>query len=315
MHYRYPPVTYLLLWPLSRIPLFWAGFIWMLGAWAAATVAVILMVRTARLRFSPDALVATCAYMVAYIVLAVRSGNVQPYIIAMILAALFLSESRPVVAACLLAIAITFKIWPIFFLPWFLRGRRRMALIWLVPVMLLLWLAPLILWSPSHYLDLICQWYGSEFQNATTSSELWYFPGQSLRGLLLRYLTLSDPWIRGFPKVHLFSFSPETVVHAWEVTASIFYVAACVAMLRSESTKRRVWDGLSFALFTLLQPFCLKSSMISLGPAVLIIAAALYSGESPGPNDSLARRVFLSGMRAFILRCGHSVQAACFVSY
>jgi Glycosyltransferase family 87 len=296
MHYRYAPVTYPLLWPLSRMPLYWAGVVWMIGAWTAAIAAVGLTVRAARLRFARNAILAACAYMLSYVVLAIHSGNVQPYLIAMILAALFLSESRPVIAAFLLAIAITFKIWPVFFLPWFLYCRRRAVLVLLVPVILVVWLTPLMLWSPSRYLDLIHQWYCSEFQSAMTNSELWYFPGQSLRGVLLRYLTPPDPWIKGFPDVHILSLSPGSVVRAWEVTAGVIYSSACVAMLRSDPSMRRVWDGLSFALFTLLEPFCVKSGMISLGPAALI-AAALYSCErraARGSVEMLARFLFLA---------------------
>ena len=293
MYYRYPPVTYILLWPLSRMPLAWAGFIWMLGAWATAIAAVILTVRAADLRFTRNAIMGACACMLAYAVLAVRYGNIQPYLIAMILVALVLSETHPVASASLLALAITFKIWPLFFVPWFLRRNRRMVLVWLIPAMLLLWLVPLFVWSPSRYLDLIAQWYRTEFQSLGVNSEMWYFPGQSLRGILLRYLTVSEPWAKGFPDVHMFSFSPAGVVRAWEAIAAATYAAASIAMLRSDYSKRWIWDGASFALFTLLEPFGPISGMISLGPAALIAAAA-YSREgcSGKSRESLAGRLF-----------------------
>jgi Glycosyltransferase family 87 len=289
MYYRYPPVTYILLWPLGQTSLAWAGFIWTLGAWAAAIAAVILAIRTTQLRFSRNAIIAACAYMLAYVVLAVRYGNIQPYLIAMILAALVLSETHPVLSATLLALAITFKIWPLFFVPWFLRRNRRMALAWLIPAMLLLWLVPLFVWSPARYLDLIGQWFHSEVQSAGVNSEMWYFPGQSLRGILLRYLTVSEPWAKGFPDVHMFSFPAAVVVRAWEAIAAAIYAATSIAMLRSDDNKRWIWDGASFALFTLLEPFGPISGMISIGPAVLVAAAA-SSAESRG---SLARRLFL----------------------
>jgi hypothetical protein len=288
MYYRYPPVTYILLWPLSLMPLSWAGFIWMLGAWAAAAGAVILTIRTAGLRFSRNAIVGACACMLAYVVLAIRYGNVQPYLIAMILVALVLSETHPVASASLLALAITFKLWPLFFAPWFLRRNRRMVLVWLIPAMLFLWLVPLFVWSPSRYLDLIAQWYHSELQSAVVNSEMWYFPGQSLRGILLRYLTVYEPWAKGFPDVHMFSFSPAAVVRAWGVTAAFAYVTASLEMLRSDYRKRWIWDGAAFALFTLLEPFGPVSGMISLGPAVLIAAASI----STEPRQNLARRLF-----------------------
>lgn len=99
MHYRYPPVTYLLLWPLSRLPLYWAGVIWMIGAWTAATATAALAIRTERLSLAPHAVAAACGYLLAYVVLALRSGNVQPYLIAMVFAALLLSETHRVAAA------------------------------------------------------------------------------------------------------------------------------------------------------------------------------------------------------------------------
>lgn len=276
MHYRYPPATYFLLWPLSRLPLYWAGVAWMMGAWLAAIGAVGVAVRTAHLRFRPDALAVTGAYMFVYVVLSVRSGNIQPYLIALILAALFLADSHHVTASALMALAITFKLWPVFFLPWFLHPRRRKVLVWLIPTMIFIWLIPLLRWTPCEYLDLVHQWYRSEVSAATTNSEIWYFPGQSLRAILLRYLTSAEPWIKGFPDVHLFSLPQGPVVAVWLATSGVFYLATCLAMLHSDGSKHRIWDGVAFALFTVLQPFCARSGMISLGPAVMI-AAALYS--------------------------------------
>src|SRR5215469_9051387 len=140
LHYRYPPVTYLLIEPVGWLPLRWAGFLWVLGSWAACGAAVVLAVHTARSRYTAAGIVAASAYLIAYAVLAIRAGNVQPYVIAMIFAALLLAESRPVLAAGLLALAITFKIWPLFFLPWFLRRGRRAVLAWLAAALLVLWL-------------------------------------------------------------------------------------------------------------------------------------------------------------------------------
>jgi len=288
LHYRYPPVTYLLIEPLRWLPLRWAGYFWVLGSWGACAAVVALAVYTARLRFTAIAIAAASAYLIAYVVLAIRAGNVQPYVIAMIFAALLLAESRPLLAAVLLALAITFKIWPLFFLPWFLRAGRRAVLAWLAPALLVLWLAPLVVWSPATYVDLLKQWYVSEFQSATAYSELWYYPGQSLRGILLRYWSTADPWLKGFPDIHWLTLAPAQVVRIWELISAAIYAAACWAMLRADEKSRWTWDAIAFALFTLLQPFCAKSSMISMGPPALL-AASLYSTRS----DGLARRLFL----------------------
>ena len=69
-----------------------------------------------------------------------------------------------------------------------------------------------------------------------------------------------------------------------------------------------VWDGLFFALFSILQPFCLKSSMISLGPAVLV-AAALCSEQTrlfQSTPEKAARLLFFAACGVSL--CGAVVQ-------
>lgn len=293
MIFRYPPIAYLLLWPLGILPLRWAGFIWMLGAWTAAGASVEIARKLLVLRFQRTAVFLGFAGMLAYSVLSVRSGNIQPYLIAMIFAAITLSATRPAVAGSLFAIAISFKLWPAFFLPCFLRRGRRQVLRWLLPAMLILWVIPIAVWPLPQYLHLVAQWYREELQIAATNSELWYFPGQSLRGVLLRYTTLATPWLSGFPDMHFLCLSTIMAVRIWLVAAGSTYLLVCGLMLRSTGTPW-VWDGLLFALFTILEPFCPKSSMISLGPAV-VVAAAIYSKGAQPPSirsASIARRLF-----------------------
>lgn len=295
MIFRYPPVAYLLLWPLGTIPLPWAGFIWMLGAWTASVASIQIARQALALRFRRSAVLLSFACMLAYFVLSVRSGNIQPYLIAMIFAAITISSTRPVLAAVLLAVCISFKVWPAFFLPCFLRQERRAALIWLAPAIVTLWLIPMAMWSPSEYSNLIRQWCRQELAIVRSNSELWYYPGQSLRGILLRYTTSTNPWLHGFPDVHFLCLSPALVVRMWLFAATGSYLIVCTAMLRAVVGTQWAWDGFLFALFSILEPFCPKSSMISLGPA-LLVAAAMYSGGrtfTPLACAWTARRLFL----------------------
>lgn len=305
MIYRYPPVTYLLLWPLGSLPLRWAGFIWMLGAWTAAVASAQIARKLLVLRFQVAAILLSFAGMLSYSVLSIRSGNIQPYLIALIFTAIILSASHPAIAAGLLAIAISFKLWPVFFLPCFLLRGRRAVLVWLLPAMLILWLVPIVVWPPPQYSHLIAQWYQQELQIATADSELWYFPGQSLRGVLLRYTTSAAPWLSGFPDVHFLSLSPIVVIRIWIVAAGSTYLVVCGAMLRSATRTQWVWDGLLFALFSILEPFCPKSSMISLGPAVMV-AAAIYSD---GAGHTSIRSAWIA-RRLFELACALSLSCA-----
>lgn len=275
MSYRYPPVTYLILYPLRLLPLRAAGFCWMMTAWIAAVGTLLLAIRIRGLRFSPNAILACCAFMLAYIVLAIRYGNVQPFVICAIFSALILSETYPKWSGILLAVAISFKVWPILFLPWlFHRPRFRAAtysILWLIA----LWVSPLLIFGKNWYWSLLKQWY-TAMRNLGTNYSEFYFPGQSLRGLLLRYFTALSPPLNDFPSIHVFSLSPKTVVIAWGVISVIAYCFFTIYMLRSGTNTLWAWDGLAFVLYSLLEPYAVKSGLISLGPAVLT-AACLYT--------------------------------------
>lgn len=276
MEYRYPPVTYLLLIPLKWLPLRAAGVCWMLLAWTNAMVSVSLAIRIRRLRFSPVAIVASCAFLLAYVVLAVRYGNVQPFVIAWLLAALVLSETHPAWSGTLLALAVTFKLWPVMFLPWFIRKTRRRAAIYFLLVLTLLWLVPVAVFGIAGYLSLLRDWYTAVHRMGTTYSEFYYFPSQSLRGLLLRYLTPVSPPLKDFPTINFLSLAPRTAIVIWGFASLASYAAIVLAMLRSHPRKQWAWDGTVFVMYSLLEPYAVKSGLISLGPAALI-AASLFT--------------------------------------
>lgn len=295
MEYRYPPVTYLLLFPLKWMPLRAAGICWMLAAWTTAVASVSIAIRIRRLHFNILSLVACCAFMLAYVVLAIRYGNVQPFVIAWLLAALALSETQPIWAGSLLALAITFKIWPIMFLPWFLRKSRRPATFSSLIGLLALWLLPFPIFGVPRYCSLLHDWYTGVHRMGATYSEFYYFPSQSLRGILLRYLTPVAPPLRSFPRINLLSLSPRTTVIIWGAAAVIAYAVIVITMLRSDPRKQWVWDGAMFVAYSLLEPYAVKSGLISLGPAALV-AASLFtlSTRAKPPWSSWANAFFLT---------------------
>jgi hypothetical protein len=278
MEYRYPPATYLILYPLRFLSLRVAGFFWMMGAWIAAVVTVSLAIRVRGLRFSRTAIIACCAFMLAYVVLAIRYGNVQPFVICALFAGLILSERHPGWAGMLLALGITFKIWPVFFFPLlFQRPRRRAAIysgLWLA----VLWIFPVMIFGVRGYWSLLQQWYTAVRQLGLTYSE-FYFPGQSLRGILLRYFTPVVPPLKDFPLIHVLSLSPRTAVIAWGVISLAAYCVFVTYLLRSDARKLWIWDGMAFVLYSLLEPYAVKSGLISLGPAALT-AGCLYTVET-----------------------------------
>jgi len=248
----------------------------MLGEWTMAGIALWLAVRVRRLWFSATATVALCAFLLAYVVLAVRYGNVQPFVIAWLFTAQILSETRPVVAGILLALAVTFKIWPIFFLVLFLRRERFRTALAAVVSLLIVWAAPIFAFGPRGYWALLRDWYVAVGRVGTTYSEFYYFPGQSLRGILLRWLTPVEPAMSSFPKINILSLQPKLAVEIWGVTALILCVCFTVWMLRSDRSRMWAWDGLAFVLYSMLEPYAVKSGLISLAPAA-ITAACLFT--------------------------------------
>jgi hypothetical protein len=289
MEYRYPPVTYLLIWPFRWLPLRAAGFCWMLAEWIMAGIALWLAVRVRGLRFNRHATIAVCAFLLAYVVLAVHYGNVQPFVIAWLFAAQILSETKPVIAGVLLALAITFKIWPIFFLVLLFRRERWHAAMATVVSLTLLWAAPAVVFGVNGYWTLLRDWYSAVGRVGTTYSELYYFPGQSLRGVLLRLLTPVEPAMSSFPRVNFLSLDPKTAVTIWMIVAPLVCAFFAIWMLRSPRRTMWIWDGLAFVLYSMFEPFAVKSGLISLAPAALT-AASLYTIE----KQRTANRLFLT---------------------
>jgi len=291
MNYRYPPVTYLILYPLRFTTVRIAGICWTLGEWLVAALTVRLAVRRHGLRLSLAATVLCCASLVSCVVLAIRYANVQPFVICAIFAGLILAEERPVWSGLLLALAMTFKIWPILFLPWlFPKGRRRAAAYtagWLA----VLWTVPVFAFGVQGYRAMLLQWRDVMTQIATTYSEVYYVMGQSLFEVILR----------GAASLH--SISLATAAHGAEGVVVALYAWVTWRMLRSDRSRLWAWDGAAFVLYSLVEPHAVKSGLISLGPAVLT-AACLYTRsreEEGGAPRASAERLFLGSCLLFFL--------------
>ncbi|MBV9155330.1 MAG: DUF2029 domain-containing protein [Acidobacteriaceae bacterium] len=310
MEYRYPPATYLLLFPLKFFSLRVAGFFWMMGAWITAVVAVRIAIEVRGLRFDSRAVIACCAFMLAYVVLAVRYGNVQPFVIAWIFAALVVSETHPVVSGILLALAVTFKIWPILFVPWLFHRARVKSAAFFAVSLVALWILPWPIFGTAGYWVLLQEWYKAVGRVGTTYSEFYYFPGQSLRGLLLRYLTPVSPPLKDFPLIHVMSISPQTAVTIWMIAGAAVYFFFVVHMLRSSPRKLWAWDGLAFVLYSLLEPYAVKSGLISLGPAVLTGACLFTLARKGTEFPPETRRAISWGNQLFLLACSLSFLGA-----
>jgi len=141
MHYRYPPLFLLLFWPFSLLPLgaasaLWTGLKVAALAWVAFAIAHRASVdRTSsvdaaktrghrrRLYRGPLMYLITVLLVAPYIIEELRYGNAQFYVFALTAASLLMLTKRPILAAVLLALGISFKCLPRFFVP-YLAVRR-----------------------------------------------------------------------------------------------------------------------------------------------------------------------------------------------
>lgn len=288
--FRYPPVTVLFFLPLTYLPLRVASFFWIVMAWAACSIATYLAIRTWKLTFTVSGALLGLIFLAPYVVLAVKFGNVQPYLIALVLVALLFAETHPGWSGLALAVAVCFKVWPLFFAPWLLLRHRRPALYYAGGATAALWTAPVLFFGWSRYLDLLQDFFTHVVTLASGPEAVWY-SSQSLRGVLLRLLTRSVHPRDGYPDVSFASLPPALMVDCYLVLSILIYGYAVFAMWRSEESQRWLWDAGAFVLFSALQPFCLNSSLISLLPAILA-GAHLYSAPA-GQFPAAAKRAFL----------------------
>jgi hypothetical protein len=201
-----------------------------------------------------------------YLYLSFKDGNMQWLDTLLVLGAIVLANKRPGTAGLALSLGIASKVWPVLFLPLFLTKTRWRVLPAAVLWSSAIWLLPMAFWGTAIYSHLLGSWFHQEFATNTSITDIWY-PSQSLRGLLLRYLTdpaVTLPYRSEFPDVHLASLPPALIIHIWSLVAVIAYVFVF--------TRRQLMGELYFVVFSAFQPFCNWSSLISLAPAALVAA-------------------------------------------
>jgi hypothetical protein len=223
MHYRYPPLFLFLAAPFIVFSLPWAAGIFT----ALKCGAFFLLIRALwkRLGPSPGAVAWLVPLLLAgpYVVEDLRYGNAQGFIFALTGAALLLVTSAPLLAAFALALAISIKAWPLFFIPYLAARRQWKVAGWTLALTGGLLLLPSLYFGLGSNLDLLAQWARQEFSTQTGSAEIW-FPSQSLRGVLMRYLTVIDYTQvpdSNYPLIHVAELDPDVVRVLWYRRASI----------------------------------------------------------------------------------------------
>ena len=284
MHYRYPPLFLFMAVPFTWLPLPWAASLWVVLKCAA----LFLLVGALWKRHGPAT--SKAAWLIPlllagpYVIEEFRYGNAQFFIFALTGAALLALSAAPLLASLALALAISIKVWPLFFIPYLAVRREWKVVGATLAITVVLLLLPSLYFGVGGNAYLMREWARQEFFTQTGESEL-SFPSQSLRGVLMRYLTFLDYSTMAdtrYVTVHLATISPATVRMLWLALAGLCYVGFLIL-----SAKRRrggvfgLTEALAFTGIILLEPFSQKYTLvILLWPAM--VAGRLAGGRARG---------------------------------
>jgi hypothetical protein len=297
MHYRYPPLFLFLFAPLTLLPMTLAAGIWV-GA-KFVVLGYLLKMLLERLNFPSRYW--WVAFLIAgpFVIQEFQYGNVQFFTFALVAFACLLSRTKPLRAGAALALATSIKVWPLFFFPYLLVRRDWKTLGAASALTVLMTLLPIFYFGVGGTFDLLGQWTRQEVLTQTGSTQFWY-PSQSLRGVLMRYLTVIDYSVvpdseyprylesigyqftpdDNYPLVEVADLDPALVRALWFILAGAAY-----AGLLALAFVRRHSDGLAdyaaaWCALVLLQPFTQKYALaVLLWPALI---AALLIGRRVG---------------------------------
>jgi hypothetical protein len=275
MHYRYPPLFLLLFAPFATLPISWGAAVWVI-------LKVIVLAALLRLAFGCGLKLSTASltsaviplvFITPYIIEEFRYGNAQFFVFALTLAALLLKEKRPVLASASLALGISIKVWPLLFLPYLaMRRNWKMAGYTLIFVALLSML-PAVYFGLGGNFRLLQQWFAQEAHTQLSESEIW-FPNQSLRGVLMRYLTVIDYSQvpdSNYPKVNISSVDPSLVKLIWFGISGVVYIGFLWLANRRRNLPDWLDQALALCLVATLEPFTQKYALvILLWPAIVL---------------------------------------------
>jgi hypothetical protein len=297
--YRYPPLFLCLFRPLASLP-----FSAVAGIWAGLEVLLLgplLLIwyrRYTPSRFGP-ALCLAAFLLLPYLLYELKAGNVQLFLVEMVCLALLLGDEHPFLSSLLLGLATSIKVWPAFVLPFLAaRGQGRWRLgVRALAATAVFTVAPGFWLGWTNLFHLLKQWFLQEQRINALLGDRWY-PSQSLRGVMLRYLTRMD--YSGLPDqtyrhVNLISLPSWEVRQFWLTLAIILGLLALVWAYRCAS------DGAAYSIFfcslLIIQPNVRGTIYVALLWPVLYAGVVLTDPKAP----PFARRVLMGAAALAIL--------------
>ncbi|PYT07588.1 MAG: hypothetical protein DMF60_06765 [Acidobacteria bacterium] len=210
-------------------------------------------------------------FIAPYILEEFRYGNAQFFVLALTIWALLTARERPVLAAGSLALAISIKVWPLFFVPYLAVRRDWKVVSYTLGFVAVLALLPSLYFGLSGNFNLLGQWFTQESHTQLSENEIW-FPNQSLRGVLMRYLTTIDYSQvpdSNYPQMNVAKIDPASVRLLWTILAGAIYAVFLFLAQRRRESDGWLDHGLAFCLVALLEPFTQKYALaVLLWPAL-----------------------------------------------
>ena len=280
--FRYPPLFLVLFLPFALLPVKVAVILWT-GLKCAALFFVLRKLAT-RTDFPRTGWWWLIPLFICggFLVQEFRFGNAQFLIFALVAAALWNVRPRPFFSAFLLALAVSLKVWPLFFLPYVaVRRHLRIAALSMAFVIGLI-LLPSLYFGWQGNLALLRQWTTQEWGPGSLGKQVW-FPSQSLGGVLQRYLTATDfsKWPDpNYPHANFLALDPTIIRGAWIALAAFGY-AALLLLTRAihGPLDSPTADAVCFCVLPLLQPFTYRPEMVVLLCPAMVAGALLARGE------------------------------------
>jgi hypothetical protein len=247
MDYRYPPFFLLLFWPLWLLPYQVAAYLWYLCSIAEIVGCVLFIRRVAAIPNEKKWLWPTVFFVVApYFVIILHYGNAHLLAVFLLFAAgYFAFEKKPVFAGLSLALAISIKLTPALFLPYFALRKQGRLLALVAIFLVLINLAPAIYFGFAKNNELLKNW----FEHVVVSQEFHEANGPinlSLKGQLRRYFSDVDYSQRvdgdvHYPAINLTAAPQSRSDLAWKIVSVLACLAAfgLIVFVRRRLIERR----------------------------------------------------------------------------
>jgi hypothetical protein len=281
-YFRYTPLFLLVFLPFALLPYKAAVAVWAVLKCAALYLVIRALGRRlglARTGYWWLLLMVLCG---GFVVQELSLGNAQFLIFAIVAASLLWLDEHRYAAAFLLALAVSLKIWPLFFLPYLAARRRTPMVLRTLGLVGGLTLLPAAYFGWSGNLHLLREWAAQEWATGSLRVGMW-FPHQSLSGILQRYLTLMDysGWTdRNYVQLHLLHLNPVYIPWIWALLVGSVYLGLLWMARHTVETvgDRRqvlVMDSLAFCALPVLEPFAHRIAFVVLLWPAMVAAALL----------------------------------------